>query len=95
MEELQRSKTILKLGKLLVSEFDLAKSTDTLGRWMVHYISELIINAQAAKDELKVETETRCFNEILKFWQHINVFPKGSRPLVDIEPFIRLSLIHI
>lgn len=89
MEKLQRSKSIIELGKMLVSEFDLTNSTDTLGRWMSHYLSELLIDAQSAEGDLKIVAEDRCFNAILQLWEHVNDFPKAMRPMESIDPFIR------
>lgn len=80
---------ILQLGKKLVDEFELDTSTDTLGRWMAHYIAELIHDAETAVSEERIEKRSRCAKAILEFWKHRREFPNGKRPFEDVEPILR------
>ena len=81
-------KNVLALGRLLVTELDLEKSVDTLGRWMAHHISELIVEAEETKGSDKSDAEDRCREAVLALWNHIRVFPRGHRPLENIEPLL-------
>ena len=81
-------KDVLALGKLLVKELDLEKSVNTLGRWMAHHISELIVEAEKTKGSGKADVEDRCREAVLALWNHINVFPRGDRPIDNIEPLL-------
>src|SRR5680860_1410314 len=81
---------ILQLGKKLVDEFDLDTSTDTLGRWMAHYIAELILDAETAASEERIKKKLRCAKAILEFWKHRRDFPDGKRPFEDVEQILRI-----
>lgn len=87
MDKSKHYNDILELGKLMVKELSL-EPTDTLGRWMVHHISELITEVEKSSSSQKQEAEERCRNAILALWKHIDVFPRNHRPLENIEPLI-------
>jgi len=72
-----------------VGELGLESSTDTLGRWMAHYIADLIAKAKSAADEQKSEAERYCFDAILELWKHRAELPSGERPFEKLEPVIR------
>lgn len=78
----------MALGRLLVKELGLEQSVDTLGRWMAHHISGLIIEAERTKGSEKSDVEDRCREAVLALWGHISVFPRGHRPLANIEPLL-------
>lgn len=84
-----QSKAVLDLGKKLVDEFGVDKGVDTLGRWMAHYIAELILDAESAAPEDKASKQERCASAILDLWQHRAEFPNGTRPFEDAEPILR------
>lgn len=88
-EASQRSEKILELGRRLVEELRLEPSVDTLGRWMSHYIAELMTAVEAAAGEERIQVEKRCFEAILGLWQHRSELPTGKRPFADLEPVIR------
>jgi hypothetical protein len=88
MEKSKQYRDVLALGKLLVKELDLEQSVDTLGRWMAHHISELIVEVEKTKGRDKADVEDRCREAILALWEHISVFPRGHRPLDNIEPIL-------
>ena len=79
----------INLGKALVYELGFDQSTDTLGRWMAHYISERITTAENATGQEKSKTEKECFEAVLKLWQHRAYFPIGHRPFENFEPIFR------
>jgi len=67
----QQPEAILALGKKIVEELDLADSVDTLGRWMAHYVAELIQQAEQTTDqEQRTAIQKACFETILKLWDH-------------------------
>ncbi|HEY0682997.1 MAG TPA: AVAST type 3 anti-phage protein Avs3b [Steroidobacter sp.] len=84
-----RSDHVLRLGRRLVQELQLEPSVDTLGRWMAHYLAELIEKAENAAGEDKNSIEKECFDAILKLWQHRAELPDGKRPFEDMEPILR------
>ncbi len=84
-----RSENILALGRKLVEELGLETSVDTLGRWMAHYIAELMTKAENATGAEKSEAKKTCFEAILTLWKHRAVLPSGKRPFEDLEPIVR------
>jgi hypothetical protein len=84
-----QSKGVLDLGKKLVDELGLDEGVDTLGRWMAHYIAELILDAEGAGPEDKASKLERCASAILDLWQHRAALPNGTRPFEDVEPILR------
>ena len=84
-----QSKAILELGKKLVDELGLDQSVDTLGRWMAHYIAELIRETESAAPKDKELKQERCVSAILELWQHRAELPNGARPFQDVEPILR------
>ena len=84
-----RSKALLELGKKLVDELGLDRGVDTLGRWMAHYIAELILDVEDATPEDKASKQQCCASAILELWQHRAELPNGTRPFEDIEPILR------
>jgi hypothetical protein len=83
-----RSDALLQLGRKIVDEFGLDQSVDTLGRWMAHYIAELIQSAEAAQGDDRSEKLSRCANAILDLWKHRSMLPNGKRPFEDFEPIL-------
>ncbi len=84
-----QSKGVLDLGKKLVDELGLDKSVDTLGRWMAHYIAELILDAESAAPEDKASKQEHCASAVLDLWRHRAELPNGTRPFEDVEPIFR------
>ncbi|EPD88738.1 MULTISPECIES: hypothetical protein [unclassified Paenibacillus] len=79
----------MNLGKALVKELNLDPGVDTTARWMAHYIAEQIEIAEHSSGIQKQEAEERCFETILKLWNHRSAFPRGSRPFENFEPILR------
>jgi len=82
-------KRIINLGKAIVEELGLDPGVDTLARWMAHYIAEQMTTAENATGDDKIEAEQRCFETILKLWQHRSSLPNGRRPFESFEPVFR------
>lgn len=80
---------IINLGKALVDELGLDQSTDTLGRWMAHYIAERITAAENATGQEKSKAEKECYDGVLKLWQHRAFLPNGHRPFENFEPIFQ------
>ena len=90
MENSETQQRIINLGKKIVKELGLDPGVDTLSRWMAHYIAEQLKAVEfATDDEEKVEIKKRCFDTILKLWQHRSAMPSGSRPFENFEPIFR------
>lgn len=84
-----QSDVILKLGKRIVDELGLDQTVDTLGRWMAHYIAELIQGAEAAQGNDRTEKMSSCASAIMDLWVHRSALPDGKRPFEDFEPILR------
>ena len=89
MEISEIQKRTIKLGKNLVKELGLDRSVDTLSRWMAHYIAEQMSIAKKASGKEKMKAEQRCFETILKLWQHRSHLPTGVRPFENFDPILR------
>ena len=77
------------MGRKLVDELDLESSVDTLGRWMAHYVAELMDHAENTGPEELAGSKNRCFEAILELWSHRAELPDGKRPFEDLEPIMR------
>jgi hypothetical protein len=84
-----RCDATLALGSKLVEGLGLEDSVDTLGRWMAHYIADLIAKVENSTGEEKQSAEKNCFDAILGLWKHHAELPDGKRPFEDLEPVVR------
>ena len=75
----------INLGKALVQELGLESSVDTLSRWMTHYVTEQISSAENTTGDEKFEAEKRCFDTILKLWEHRASLPNSRYPFKNFE----------
>lgn len=90
MEQLKASEDVISLGKRLVEELGMEPGVDTLGRWMAHYITELINTAEEAGDlNERCKIGEKCCNAILSLWQHRASLPRGVRPLGNLENVLK------
>jgi hypothetical protein len=90
MESLEMKKQVISLGKTLVQELGLEPGFDTLSKWMAHYIAEQITTAENATGDAKAAAEKRCFETVLKLWQHQSSFPNDRRPFKNFEAIFRV-----
>lgn len=70
---------VLLLGQKLVKEYELEETNDTLSKWMINYVAELLLKCeeQTATDEDKKE----CCDIILELWKHKSEIFKHRKPL--------------
>lgn len=80
----------ISLGKDLVRELNLERGVDTLSRWMAHYIAEQIAIAEKAIGAEKAEAKQRCFDTILKLWEHRASLPNNLYPFKSFEPIFQV-----
>lgn len=80
---------MLELGRKLTKELYLDQSVDTLGRWMAHYIAELIHDAENANEEDRPASMQACSEAILNLWKHRHELSNGKRPFEEVEPILR------
>ncbi len=55
---------------------------------MVHYIAQQIATAERARSSAKAAAEVRCFESILKLWQHRHALPNDRSPFKDFAPLL-------
>lgn len=90
MEQSIRYEALTVLGKRLVSELQLSDDVDTLGRWMAHYVAELIQDAERATGEDRAQKQAAARDAILAVWAHRAELPSGARPFAEFEPILRV-----
>jgi hypothetical protein len=71
-----------------VDELGLGESVDTLGRWMAHYVAELIHAAETAMPNEQAKLE-QCASAIQELWKHRHELPYGKRPFEGLQPALR------
>lgn len=69
----------LELGKQLVNELGLGQSVDTLGRWMTHYIAELMQDAENSGADDRSAKMHVCSEAIYVLWSHQHELPNGKK----------------
>lgn len=86
MELSKHSESVIALGKKIVEELSLESGTDTLGRWMAHYVAELIYAAENEPDpNLRDQVRDKCNEAIIKLWNHRASLPRRGRPLSNLD----------
>lgn len=88
-EKFAQSEKVMELGRRLVEELRLVESNDTLGRWMAHYIADLMVKAEDATAADKEKFQRETFDAILNLWRHRSGLPSGVRPFEKLEPVVR------
>jgi len=88
-EQSARSKALVALGKKLIAELGFGDSVDTLGRWMAHYIAELVQEAESAASDDRPAKQAQLRDSILALWAHRFELPTGKRPFGEFEPILR------
>lgn len=82
---------VLELGKALASELD---DTDTLGRWMAHYISEQLAALEGLDGQNRHRAEADSVELILRLWEHRRVFPT-RRPILSAVDSVERALVRL
>lgn len=82
---------IIKLGNKITQELQLDFKNNTLGKWMAHYVAQLISEAEVADtEEGKKAKQKECCEIILKLWRDREHLPNTSKPLSELNPLIEL-----
>lgn len=89
-EDSVRFDAILNLGQKLVQELELEDAVDTLGRWMSHYIAELIHDAKNASPSDKEEKNKLCAEAIINLWHHRRLLENHTRPFKGLESALKV-----
>jgi len=76
------------LGEKLVAELKLVESTDTLARWMAHYVAELMVRAEHAALPERDEAEQSCARAIVDLWAQVRAFPAKRTAFESIDRVI-------
>src|SRR6185312_1753773 len=63
--------------------------TDVLGRWMAHYISELIVRGESATGDSAQSIRRETAGTIIELWSHRADIPAQRRPLSDFNPVFK------
>jgi hypothetical protein len=77
---------VVALGRQLADSLD---SHDSLGRWMAHYIADLINRVEIADNSDRDKLQRECATEILRLWSHRHSFRNPGRPMASFEPIYR------
>ncbi|MCF5736428.1 hypothetical protein [Pseudomonas syringae] len=70
------------MGQKLVAELKLSESTDTLARWMAHYVAELMLRAAHELPPKREEAQQLCARAIMDLWAQAQSLP-GKRTAFD------------
>lgn len=91
MEKLKHSEdAILKLGKKIIKELQLEHTGNTLVRWLIHYISELMEKANKAEaGKKKEQLRKECCETILELWHNREFLPM-KKPLQNVNPILEI-----
>lgn len=82
-------KKSISLGKQFIALLGGSRESDTLSRWMAHYIAECITLAETATGLRKRVLQQQCHETILALWEKRNSLPDGLRPFQGFEPIFR------
>ena len=74
-------KDVLELGRHLVHELGSEDEVDTLGRWMAHYLAELIDETENGSAAAQRIARKEAMETILKIWGHRALLPGKAYPL--------------
>lgn len=76
------------MGEKLVVELKLSDSTDTLARWMAHYVAELMLRAEHGPLPKREEAQQSCARAILDLWAQVQSFPAKRTAFDSIDRVI-------
>lgn len=72
----------MELGKMLASELEV---TDTLGRWMAHYIAERMASLERKSGSERAIAEAEVADLILRLWSLRRQLPGSRLPLAEVD----------
>lgn len=73
---------MLELGTLLASELE---QTDTLGRWMAHFIAERMSSLEQMSESERATADAEVADLILRLWSLRRRLPIGRLPLAEVD----------
>lgn len=73
---------MLELGKLLAAELE---QTDTLGRWIAHYLAERMTSLEQNTGSERGIAEAKVADLILRLWSLRRQLPGGRLPLAEVD----------
>lgn len=76
------STAVLELGKLLAAELE---QTDTLGRWIAHYLAERMTSLEQKTGSERGIAEAEVADLILHLWSLRRQLPGGRLPLAEVD----------
>ena len=83
-------KDVLGLGQHLVRELGFEDGVDTLGRWMAHYLAELIGEAENGSTAAKrTSARKEAIETILKIWDHRTSLSGTAYPLTKYRDVLK------
>lgn len=72
-----------------MSELGDESQSDSLARWMSHYIADLITSAESVPLPERSSKMEECCKAILQLWSHRASLVCGGRPFRDLNVFMR------
>lgn len=76
------STAVLELGKLLAAELT---PTDTLGRWVAHYLAERMTSLEQKTGSERSIAEAEVADLILRLWSLRRQLPSSRLPLAEVD----------
>lgn len=73
---------MLELGKLLAAELE---QTDTLGRWIAHYLAERLTSLEQKAGPERPTAEAEVADLILRLWSLRRQLPGSRLPLAEVD----------
>lgn len=81
----------MELGRHLVRELGCEGGFDTLGRWMAHYVAELIDKTEKGSTETeRIEARKNAFETIIKLWEYRTSLPGKAYPLAQYKDVLHV-----
>jgi hypothetical protein len=73
---------VLELGKLLASELE---QSDTLGRWMAHYLAERLTSLEEKSGSERAIANAEVADLVLRLWSLRRQLPSRRLPLAEVD----------
>lgn len=82
----RQSDALVRLGEKLVEALGHSnEKVNFLGRWMAHYLAELLEASKAGPIEAREETKAKAALLIIELWRHRSELPDASRPFREFD----------
>lgn len=94
MEPSKQLADVIALGKKIEQELRIDDDVDTLGRWMIHYIAELVDRAENTSGDQQEAIQRECAEFIIKLWTHRASLSVKRYPLESFDK-VMASLIRL